>query len=273
MSQKVGVIVRQRRRGPRRAPAVRGPGPGRRAAPGPARAAPRRASRPRRPAVAPLDPAGTALEGEPGVGVDGERGVVRLELAEVGLDLDDPTARPERVVVAGQLAEAAADDEQHVGVLEQLGGVPVLEPGLQRQRVLPRERALRAEGRRDRRAQRLGELQQRRLGAGPDDPAAGQDRPDARRRPAAGPPRRAARRAAAGTRGAHGQVGRPAGARPSPSSTSWGISTQVGPYGGVSAVSHASARAPGMLAGLGHDARRTSRRRATLARWSRSSCR
>ena len=139
------------------------------------RAAPRPASR--RPRRCPSARHGgrERLQGEPRVGVDAERRVVGFELAQVGLDVDDLTARRERAVVAGQLAEPGAHGEQHVGVFEEVGGVPVLQPGLQRQRVLPWERALAAERRRDRGAQLLGQFEQRRFGAGADHAAAGQD--------------------------------------------------------------------------------------------------
>ena len=272
MSQKLGVVVRQRRRARRRARGARAPGPARRAAPGPGRAARRPASRPRRPACRRSTRPSSPRRASRASAWTASAGWFASSLPR---SASTWTTRPrgrKRVVVAGQLAEAAADDEQHVGVLEQVRGVPVLQPGLQRQRVLPRERTLGAEGHRDRRAERLGELEQRCLGAGPDDAAAGQDRPAARRRRSSRAASSSSSARGAGSRGATARSvtgGMPA----SPSSTSWGISTQVGPYGGRQCGLPRGGQGARDLPGLGHDCSADFTTSRTLARWSRSSCR
>ena len=128
-----------------------------------------------------------------GVGVDAERGVVGLQLPGVGLDLDDPAARGERVVVRGEFAEPRADDQQHVGVLQEVRGVPVLQPGPERERVLPGEGALAAEGGDDRGVDLLGEREQLAGGVGAYDSAARDDRRTLGVRQQVRRPRRSAR--------------------------------------------------------------------------------
>lgn len=115
-------------------------------------------------------------ECQPGVRVDAQCRVVGLQLAEVGLDLDHPAARLERVVVRGQFAEPRADHQEDVRVLQEVRRVTVLQPGLERQRVLPGEGALAAEGRDHGGVQLLGQRPQLSGRVRPYDPAAGDDR-------------------------------------------------------------------------------------------------
>ncbi len=115
------------------------------------------------------------LQREPRVRVDAEGRVVGLELPGVGVDLHDRAARLERVVVRGEFAQPGAHDQQDVGILEEVRGVPVLHPGLQRERVGPGEGALAAEGGDDRDGQLLGELPQLAGGVRADDSASRDD--------------------------------------------------------------------------------------------------
>ena len=115
------------------------------------------------------------LEGGLGVGANAQRRHVGFEHARLGVDLDHPPARGEREVVGGDFPQRGSDDDQHVGVLQDLGHVAVLHPGLQAQRVRPREGAV-APGRADHgRAQLLGHPQQRVPGVRPAHPSPGHD--------------------------------------------------------------------------------------------------
>ena len=102
--------------------------------------------------------------------------MVGLEHSRLGIDLDQPALRSEREVVARHLAERRADGQQHVGLLEKFGGVPILDPGGRGKRMVEGDRALTADGRDHRCVKDFGECDQG-LGAahGTPHPATGQD--------------------------------------------------------------------------------------------------
>ena len=129
------------------------------------------------------------------------------------------TTRPrgrERVVVRGEFAEPGADDEQYVGVLQELGRVRVLQPGARREPVRLGEGALAAEGGGDGGVQPLCQLEQLSLGSRAYDTAARQDRRAGRRVEQLARPARSVRGGAAGARTAA------AGERPGRSAPRWG---------------------------------------------------
>ncbi len=119
---------------------------------------------------------GHRLECEARVGVDAEARMIGFEDPRFGIDVNQPATGTERVVIARHLTHRGTDGQQHVGVLHELGGVPVLDPRRRRQRVIEADRALAADGRDHRCANQFGEgLQGLPSACGASNPATGQD--------------------------------------------------------------------------------------------------
>ncbi len=131
---------------------------------------------PARGAVAARDLLGHRVECEARVGVDAEARMIGFEHPRFGIDVNQPATRTEGVVIARHLTHRGTDGQQHVGVLHELGGVPVLDPRRRRQRVIEADRALAADGRDHRCANQFGESRKGRSSTGgAPNPATGQD--------------------------------------------------------------------------------------------------
>ena len=89
---------------------------------------------------------GNGGERQCGVGVDAEPRMVRLQHARFGVDVDQPALRREGEVVAGDLAHRSAYRQKNVGLFQQRGGMPVLDPRRRGQRVVEQDGALAADG-------------------------------------------------------------------------------------------------------------------------------